>query len=218
MATGSCLRTTHLLDGNDGGSFYYVPVDCTSEQKNLRKKHGHCSHISWDQIKFTNHLPSREESLPLPPPLLTECHSMWMHTIQHLSPLVHLCPYAQVTRRSLAQVGYSTMLPSWPSRPLLLSGDAASRYLSSLIKPGARKFKYRCIVPKATPKPLPPRVQGDVQLGCRNSCRVLLTQLRWGSTRESDLTSIKRALESLYKAFRSRTSQLVCPEQPQIRG
>ena len=131
-----------------------VPVN----KKNLRKKHGRCSFISWDKIKFTNHLPSREETLLLPPPLLTECHSMWMHTIQHLIPLVPLCPYAQVTRRSLSHVGYSNMLPSWPSRPMLLSGDAAQRYLSSLIKPGARQLKYRCLIPKATPKPLPPHI------------------------------------------------------------
>ena len=136
---------------------FFISFQVTSpvNKKILRKKHGHCSHISWDQIKFTNHLPSREESLLLPPPLLTECHSMWMHTIQYLVPLVNLCPHAQVTRRSLSHVGYSNMLPSWPPRPLLLSGDAAARYLSTLIKPGARKLKYRCLVPKATPKPLP---------------------------------------------------------------
>ena len=92
--------------------FLTFQVTAPVNKKNLRKKHGHCSHIPSDQIKFTNHLPSGEESLLLPPPLLTECHSMWMHTIQHLSPLVNLCPYAQVTRRSLAQVGYSNMLPS----------------------------------------------------------------------------------------------------------
>ena len=140
---------------------FFITFQVTSpvNKKNLRKKHGHCSHISWDHIKYTNHLPSKEEALLLPPPLLTECHSMWMHTIQYLTPLVHLCPYAQVTRRSLAHVGYSNMLPSWPSRPLLLSGNAESPFLTSLIKPGARKLKYRCIVPKATPRPLPPRIQ-----------------------------------------------------------
>ena len=140
---------------------FFITFQVTSpvNKKNLRKKHGHCTHISWDHIKYTNHLPSKEETLLLPPPLLTECHSMWMHTIQYLAPLVHLCPFAQVTSRSLAHVGYSNMLPSWPSRPLLLSGNAASRFLTSLIKPGARKLKYRCIVPKATPRPLPPRIQ-----------------------------------------------------------
>ena len=29
-------------------------------KKNLKKKHGHCSHIAWDQRKYTNHLPSKE--------------------------------------------------------------------------------------------------------------------------------------------------------------
>ena len=130
-------------------------------KKNLRKKHGHSrhsSHLAWEHIKYTNLLPSKEETSLLPPHLLKECHSMWMHTIQYLLPQVNLYPHAQVTSRSLANIGYSNLLPSWPSRPLLLSGDAASRYLSSLIKPGARKLKYRFLLPEVNPRPLPPQI------------------------------------------------------------
>ena len=66
--------------------FVTFQVTAPVNKKNLRKKQEHCSHITWDQIKFTNHLLSKEESSLWPPPLLTECHSMWMHTLQHVSP------------------------------------------------------------------------------------------------------------------------------------
>ena len=117
--------------------------------------------------------------------------------------MVDRCPYPQVTRRSLAQVGYSNMLPSWPSRPLLLSGDAASRYLSSLIKPGARKLKYRCIVPKATPRPLPPHISEMFNSFALIRCTVLFTQLRWGSTTVSG--------PDIHQARYKRLMQDPCP-------
>ena len=152
-------------------------------KKNMKQKHGHCTHLPWEQIRFTNYLPSKEESSLSPPPLLTECHSSWMNTLEFLKPLVNLC--TRISRRPLAHVGYSNMLPSWPSRPLLLSGDSASPYLSSVIKPRARTLKYRCIVPKAKPRPLAPALSEILNESATIRCIAPLTQLRWGGARTS---------------------------------
>ena len=104
------------------------------------------------------------EALLLPPPLLTECHSAWLNTFDFLKPLVDLLPFPRVTRWSLSSVGFSNMLPSWPSRPILLAGKSASNFLASLIKPRARKLKHRCILPKTKPKPLPACFDENFQL------------------------------------------------------
>ena len=36
--------------------FIAFQVTAPVSKKNLKKKHGHCSHLAWDQIKYTNHL------------------------------------------------------------------------------------------------------------------------------------------------------------------
>ena len=125
-------------------------------KKNLKRKHGHISHLDWEHISVVNYLPSPGEAALLPPPLLTECHATWLNTIDYLKPLVNLLPVERTTRRSLAHLGYSNMLPTWPSRPVLLAGNSASRFLASIISPGARKLKYRCVFPRRPGRPLPP--------------------------------------------------------------
>ena len=130
----------------------YTPLN----KKNLKRKHGHTSHLDWEHISVVNYLPSPEEAALLPPPLLTECHATWLNTIDFLKPLVNLLPVERTTRRSLAHLGYSNMLPTWPSRPVLLAGNSASQFLAFIISPGARKLKHRCVIPRRPRKPLPP--------------------------------------------------------------
>ena len=136
----------------------YTPLN----KKNLKRKYGHTSHLNWEHISVVNYLPSPDEAALLPPPLLTECHATWLNTIDFLKPLVNLLPVERTTRRSLAHLGYSNMLPTWPSRPILLAGNSASQFLASIISHGARKLKYRCVIPRRPRKPLPPCFGGDL--------------------------------------------------------
>ena len=141
----------------------YTPIN----QKNLKKKHGTASQFSWDDVEVVNYLPNPDQVRLLPPPLLTECHSAWLHTLDYLKPLVSLTFVSRTTGRSLAHLGYSNMLATWPSRPQLLSGDAVTRFLASIIKPGARKLKYRCVLPKHPRRSLPPCF-GVFEIRCIN--------------------------------------------------
>ena len=71
----------------------YTPIN----QKNLKKKHGSSSQFSWDHVEVVNYLPNQKEVRLLPPPLLTECHSAWLHTLDFLAPLVALTPVSRTT-------------------------------------------------------------------------------------------------------------------------
>ena len=124
-------------------------------------RYGTASQFCWDSVEVVNYLPNQSEVKLLPPPLLTECHSAWLHTLDHLKPLVNLTPVSRSTGRSSANLCYSNMLATWPPRPLLLSGDAVTKFLASLSRPGARKLKYRCIIPKHTRRSLSPCCGGD---------------------------------------------------------
>ena len=125
-------------------------------KKNLKRKHGQTSHLEWEHTSVVNYLPSPDEAALLPPPLLTECHATWLHTLDFLKPLVNLIPVERTARRSLLHLGYSNMLPSWPSRALLLAGSSASQLLASIIRTGARKLKYPYVIPRRPRRPLPP--------------------------------------------------------------
>ena len=65
---------------------------CTSlNKKNLKRKHGHTSHLQWEHISVVNYLPSSDEAALLPPPFLTECHATWLKTRLTFSNLWSTC-------------------------------------------------------------------------------------------------------------------------------
>ena len=124
-------------------------------QRVLKSKYPHVK-LTLDAQASQNYFPTREEFTTLPPPLFAECSSTWLHTLDHLLPVVPLVPFGRVSQRTLRNFSYDNPVPSWPARPILLSGSAASDYLATLMKPRARTLKYRVLVPRRAPLTLPP--------------------------------------------------------------
>ena len=103
----------------------------------------------------------------MPPPLLTECSFTWLRTLDYLESLVSFTPHSRASLRTLRPFTYDNVVSSWPVRPALLAGHAASQYLSSIIKPKTCTLKYRVILPSRQARPLPPSLTGFVSV---NSC------------------------------------------------
>ena len=124
------------------------------------KKQGKGITLTWDPQECEYYLPSRAEASVLPPPLLTECSFIWLRTLDYLESLVSFTPHPRAFLRTLRPFTYDNVVSSWPVRPALLAGHAASQYLSTVIKPRARTLKYRFLLPPRQPRPLPPSLAG----------------------------------------------------------
>ena len=70
------------------------------------------------------------------------------------------CEYYLPSKRTLRPFTYDNVVSSWPVRPALLAGHAASQYLSSVIKPRTRALEYRFLLPPRQARPLPPSLAG----------------------------------------------------------
>ena len=120
------------------------------------KKQGQGITLTWNTEECEYYLPSRAEASLLPPPLLTECSFIWLKTLAYLEPLVSFSPHPRASLRTLRPFTYDNVVSSWPARPALLAGQAASQYLASIIKPKTRTLKYRVILPLRQARTLPP--------------------------------------------------------------
>ena len=125
------------------------------------KKQGNGITLTWDPQECEYHLPSRAEASILPPPLLTECSFIWLRTLDYLESLLSFTPHPRASLRTLRPFTYDNVVSSWPVRPALLAGHAASQYLSSVIKPRTRTLKYRFLLPPRQARPLPPSLAGQ---------------------------------------------------------
>ena len=126
------------------------------------KKQGQGITLTWNTEECEYYLPSRAEASLLPPPLLTECSFIWLKTLAYLEPLVSFSPHPRASLRTLRPFTYDNVVSSWPARPALLAGQAASQYLASIIKPKTRTLKYRVILPLRQARTLPRGFTGFV--------------------------------------------------------
>ena len=124
------------------------------------KKQGKGITLSGNTQECEYYLPSRAEASVLPPPLLTECSFIWLRTLDGLESWVSFTPHPRASLRTLRPFTYDNVVSSWPVRPALLAGHAASQYLSSVIKPRTRTLKYRFLLPPRQARPVTPSLAG----------------------------------------------------------
>ena len=105
------------------------------------KKQGKGITLTWNPRECEYYLPSRAEASILPPPLLTECSFIWLRALESL---VSFTPHPRASLRTLRPFTYDNVVSSWPVRPVLLAGHAASQYLSSVIKPRCVSIVSSC--------------------------------------------------------------------------
>ena len=72
-----------------------------------------------------------------------------------------MTPHPRENPRSLANLGFSNVVPSLKATRILLSGSEAKRLLSQTLVPGVRVLKYPYTVPRRSPFPLPPGFPSD---------------------------------------------------------
>ena len=104
---------------------------------------------------------SRALARTLPPDTFKSATHTFLRAFDFLYPRIRMVPFPRENLRSLANLGYSNVVPSIKITPRLPSGAEARRLLSQTLVPGIRVLKYPFVVPRRTSAPLPPGLSSD---------------------------------------------------------
>ena len=104
---------------------------------------------------------SRSLARTLPPDTFKSATHTILRAFDFLYPRIRMVPFPRENLRSLANLGYSNVVPSIKITPRLPSGAEARRLLSQTLIPGVRVLKYPFVVPRRTSASLPPGLSSD---------------------------------------------------------
>ena len=109
----------------------------------------------------TYFLPKRSDAAKLPPETLTQSVATFIKCYDLIHSQIPLTPTAKGLARALASYGFTNVVPSLQTTPVLLSGLRVRRFLEGLIVPRVRILKYNSRIPPHPSLPLPPGFPPD---------------------------------------------------------
>ena len=104
---------------------------------------------------------TRKLARTLPPDTFKSSVHTFLRAFDFLYTRIHMVPSPRENLRSLANLGFSNVVPSVRITPRLPSGNEARRLIAQTLTPGIRVLKYPYTIPRRQSAPLPPDVSSD---------------------------------------------------------
>ena len=104
---------------------------------------------------YTYTMLTREDQSCMAAASITEASGTWLRTFDYLQPLLGLPPVDRSNSTTLKYWGYTNVVPSLRSRPLLLCGHSVSNFLEFTIVPGVRSLNFPLHLPRRVARQLP---------------------------------------------------------------